>query len=109
MFDPLGSCGENSFMVQFDEGRLADFCRRNSITRLRIFGSVARGEERPDSDIDLIADFGVPVGFFEVIRAERELAEFFGRPVDLLTEPAISRFIRDAVLESAQVIFDGTS
>ena len=96
-------------MVQFDENRLADFCRRHEITRLRVFGSAVRGEERPDSDIDLIADFGVPIGFFELIRAENALAEFFGRPVDLLTEPALSRFMRDAVLESAQVIFDGTS
>ncbi len=96
-------------MVQFDENRLADFCRRHGITRLRVFGSAVRGEERADSDIDLIADFGVPIGFFELIRAENALAEFFGRPVDLLTEPALSRFMRDAVLESAQVIFDGTS
>ncbi len=96
-------------MVQFDENRLAAFCRHHGITRLRLFGSAVRGEERPDSDIDLIADFGVPIGFFELIRAENALAEFFGRPVDLLTEPALSRFMRDAVLESAQVIFDGTS
>ena len=96
-------------MVQFDENRLADFCRRHGITRLRVFGSAARGEERPDSDIDLIANFGVPIGFFELIRAENALAELFGRPVDLLTEPALSRFMRDAVLESALVIFDGTS
>ena len=72
-------------MVQFDENRLAEYCRRNGIVRLRMFGSAARGEERPDSDVDLIADFGVPIGFFELIRAEDDLASFFGRPVDLLT------------------------
>jgi hypothetical protein len=92
-------------MVKIDESRLAEFCRRHGITRLRLFGSAVRGEDGPDSDVDLIADFGVPVGYFELIRAEDELAEFFGRPVDLLTEPAISRFMRDAVLASAQVIF----
>ena len=96
-------------MVQFDERRLADFCRPNGIVRLRMFGSAARGEERPNSDVDLIADFGEPVGFFELIRAEDELSEFFGRPVDLLTEPALSPFMRDAVLRSAMVIFDGSS
>jgi len=96
-------------MVQFDENRLAEYCRRNGIVRLRMFGSAARGEERADSDVDLIADFGVPIGFFELIRAEDDLASFFGRPVDLLTEPALSPFMRDAVLQSAQVIFDGTS
>lgn len=92
-------------MVQFDESRLADYCRRHGIVRLRLFGSTVRGEDGPESDVDLIADFGVPVGYFELIRAENELTEFFGRPVDLLTEPAISRYMRDEVLASAQVLF----
>ena len=96
-------------MVQIDEGRLGQVCRRNGIARLRMFGSAARGEDRPDSDVDLIADFETPVGFFELIRAEDDLASFFGRPVDLLTEGGLSRFIRDRVLESAHVIFDGAS
>ena len=92
-------------MVQFDESRLAEYCRQHGITKLRLFGSAVRGEEGPESDVDLIADFGVPVGYFELIRAENGLTELFGRPVDLLTEPAISRFMRDEVLASAQVIF----
>ena len=92
-------------MVQFDECRLADHCRRHGIVRLRLFGSTVRGEHGRESDVDLIADFGMSVGYFELIRAEDELAEFFGRPVDLLTEPAISRYMRDEVLSSAQVIF----
>jgi len=92
-------------MVQFDESRLAEYCRRHGITRLRLFGSAARGEDGPESDVDLIADFGLPVGYFELIRAEDGLTELFGRPVDLLTEPAISRYMRDDVLASAQVIF----
>ncbi|MEQ1857280.1 MAG: nucleotidyltransferase family protein [Longimicrobiales bacterium] len=96
-------------MVQFDSRRLADFCRNNDITRLRIFGSAARGDDRPDSDVDLIADFGSPVGYFELIRAEDDLASFFGRPVDLLTERAISPFMRAEVLGSARVIFDAGS
>ncbi len=96
-------------MVQFDEHRLAEFCRRHGIVRLRLFGSAARGDEGPESDVDLIADFGQPIGYFELIRAEDELSQFFGRPVDLLTEPAISRFMREAVLASAQVIFDSES
>jgi hypothetical protein len=92
-------------MVKFDENRLADYCRRHGIVRLRLFGSAVRGEDGPESDVDLIADFGVPIGYFELIRAEDELSEFFGRRVDLLTEPAISKYMREAVLASAQVIF----
>jgi len=92
-------------MVQFDKSRLAEFCRRHGIVRLRLFGSAVRNEDGPGSDVDLIADFGAPIGYFELIRAEDDLAAFFGRPVDLLTEPAISKYMRDEVLASAEVIF----
>ena len=93
-------------MVQFNRSHLAAFCRSNGITRLRIFDSAARGDDRSDSDVDFIADFDPPVGFFELIRAEDGLAAFFGRPVDLLTEGAISPYMREAVLNEAEVIFD---
>ena len=93
-------------MVRFDADQLATRCRRNGIRRLRMFGSAVRGEERPDSDVDLIAEFDAEVGYFELLKAEDDLASFFGRPVDLLTEPAISPYMREAVLRSAQVVFE---
>lgn len=96
-------------MVNFDRNRLANLCRDYGATRLRLFGSAVRGEERPDSDIDLIVDFERPVGFIALIRFENALAEFFGRSVDLVTEPGLSPFIRDSVLKSAAVIFDAAA
>ncbi len=93
-------------MVQFDDFRLAAICRRHGLTQLRLFGSAARGEETAESDIDLIADFSAPTGFFGLIRCEDELAEFFGRPVDLLTEGGLSPYMRDDVLAEARVIFN---
>ena len=96
-------------MVQFDRNRLAEICREHGVTRLRVFGSAARGEERPDSDIDIIVDFGMPVGFFGVIRFEDALSEFFGRSVDLVTEPGLSPFIRENVIASAAIIFDAAA
>jgi predicted nucleotidyltransferase len=96
-------------MVNFDRNRLADLCQRYGATRLRLFGSAVRGEERPDSDIDIIVDFERPVGFLELIRFENVLSEFFGRSVDLVTEPGLSPFIRDSVLASAAVIFDAAA
>ena len=73
-------------MVQFDENRLADSCRRTGIVTLRMFGSAARGEERPDSDVDLIADFGAPIGFFELLRAEGEIVEYMLTAMDRIVE-----------------------
>ena len=93
-------------MVQFDDSRLAAICRRRGVTQLRLFGSAARGEETPASDLDLIADFGGPTGFFGLIRCEDELTEFFGRSVDLLTEGGLSPYMRANVLAEAKVLFD---
>ena len=92
-------------MVQYDPTQLAIRCRRNGIRRLRMFGSTARGDDRPDSDVDLIAEFESSVGYFEFLGAEDDLAAFFGRPVDLLTELTTridrSAFDADRVLQNA--------
>jgi len=96
-------------MVQFDRKRLAELCRRHDVRRLRIFGSASRGEARPDSDIDLLVDFGSPKGFFELLRLEDELKAFFGRPVDVITEPGLSPYLRQPILASASIIFDAAA
>jgi len=96
-------------MVQFDDGALAEICRRNQVARLRVFGSASRGEERPESDIDMLVDFATPIGFFELIRLEDELEAFFGRAVDVVTEPGLSPDLRHAILTDASVIFDAAA
>jgi len=96
-------------MVQFDRSRLARLCQEHDVVRLRIFGSAARGEERPDSDVDLIVDYRGRKGFFELIGLEEELAMLFGRNVDLVTEAGLSPYMRDSVLSSASVLFDAES
>jgi predicted nucleotidyltransferase len=92
-------------MVQFDSHRLAEICREHGVSRLRIFGSAARGEESVDSDVDLIADFAVRRGFFGVIELQDVLSDFFGRPVDVHTEGGLSPSKRDDVLASARDLF----
>ena len=96
-------------MVQFNRERLEILCKEHNVQRLRIFGSAARGEERTESDIDLLVDFSIPVGFFELIELEEQLSEFFGRSVDLLTERGLSPYLRDSILSEAQVLFDAAA
>jgi predicted nucleotidyltransferase len=96
-------------MVQFDRKRLAEICQRHDVQRLRIFGSASRGEAGPHSDIDLLVDFASPKGFFELLRLEEELKAFFGRPVDVITEPGLSPYLREPILASASVIFDAAA
>ena len=93
-------------MVQVNSERLAEICRQHGVSRLRVFGSTARGEDTATSDIDLIADFSVPKGFFGVIELEEVLSELFGRPVDLVTEAGLSPYMREDVLAAAHDLFD---
>ena len=92
-------------IVVVDEN-LLDLCRRYQVASLKVFGSVARGDEREDSDIDILVRFVRPVSLLTLVRLERELSDLFGRKVDLVTEQGISPYIRDTVLSSAQGIYE---
>jgi uncharacterized protein len=56
----------------------------HGVTNLRVFGSVARGRDRPDSDVDLLADLPSGMGLFELGRLQAELEAILGSPVDLV-------------------------
>ena len=58
---------------------------RHHANRVRIFGSVARGDDRPDSDIDLLVDFAPGSSLFDLMRMARELEELLGHPVDVVS------------------------
>lgn len=77
-------------------------CRRYGARRIRVFGSVARGEEGPDSDIDFLVDF--PPGydlFNQRLPLAERLAEITGRSLDVIPEHELNRHMRDAVLKEA--------
>ena len=63
--------------------------RRLGVSRLSLFGSVARGEAGPDSDVDVAAEFdrARPFGLFQFVELEERLAELLGLKVDLVGEP----------------------
>jgi predicted nucleotidyltransferase len=88
-----------------DRAKVADFCRRNRIRRLALFGSVLRDDFGPESDVDVLVEFepGVPVGFIRLAGMERELSELLGRKVDLNTPGLLNRHFRGQVLGEAEV------
>ena len=78
--------------------------RRYGVARLAVFGSFARGEERPDSDVDILVEFSAPVGLFEFVRVQRFLGQVLGRDVDLATPDAIRVEMRARVLKEAAYV-----
>jgi predicted nucleotidyltransferase len=76
--------------------------RQYGARRIRVFGSVARREERPESDIDFLVDF--PRGydlFAQRLPLTDQLAQLLQRPVELIPEHELSRHIREQVLREA--------
>jgi predicted nucleotidyltransferase len=71
------------------------------IRSLELFGSVARGDSGPSSDVDLLVEFDRPVGLFQFFRVQRKLETILGRPVDLVMKDAIKRQFRARVLAEA--------
>ena len=88
-----------------DASQLAPICRKYGVSSLAVFGSFARGEDRPDSDLDLLVSFKVRIGLLRLVALERELSELIGRNVDLQTEAALSPYIRDQILKERQTIY----
>jgi predicted nucleotidyltransferase len=86
--------------------QVADICARNDIAFLGLFGSFARGEAARRSDIDLLVRFRHPKSLLEIVRIERELAKRLGRKVDLITEDAVSPYLRDRILSSVIGIYE---
>lgn len=84
---------------------IAEFCRRNYIRRLSLFGSVLRDDFRPDSDIDVLVEFEPGhVPGLRFVRLQDELSSIFGgRSVDLVTPKFLNHRIREEVLRSAEV------
>lgn len=71
------------------------------VSSLALFGSVARDEAGPESDVDLLVEFDRPVGLFTLVRLQNFLAALLGRPVDLVPRDAIKKQFRDRVLKEA--------
>ncbi len=86
---------------------IVEFCRHNQIKSLALFGSVLRAEFRPDSDVDVLVEFQpeTRIGFLALSRMQRELAELFQRPVDLIPKEGLKPLIRNSVLSNTEVIY----
>jgi predicted nucleotidyltransferase len=107
---PRSGCDRMSPMsaprIALDRARIAEFCRRRRIRRLALFGSVLRDDFGRDSDVDVLVEFepGARIGW-EFVTIRDELAELFGRAVDLLTPSSIQPAFRDAILSSVEEVY----
>lgn len=93
--------------IVVDKTQLADLCRRYQVRELSLFGSTARGEMRPDSDIDLLVEFlpKAEIGLVEHAGLMLDLERLLGRKVDLVSKSALKPRIRAYVLADARLVY----
>ena len=71
------------------------------VKSLAVFGSVARDEAGPDSDVDILIEVNRPFGLFQLVRVQRRLETVLGRKVDLATSDALRPSMRAQILNEA--------
>jgi uncharacterized protein len=93
--------------VEVDEAKLASLCQRYQVRELSLFGSAARGEMRPDSDIDLLVEFlpDAQVDLVDYAGLMLDLSRLLGRKVDLVSKNGLKPLIRNSVLEEARLVY----
>lgn len=95
--------------LDIDSVALAGFCQRHGILRLALFGSVSRGQDRADSDVDLLVEFetGRTPGLIRLASMELELSGLLGgRAAELRTYSDLSPYFRDEVRATATPLYD---
>ncbi len=93
--------------TQVDAATLADLCRRYQVGELSLFGSAARDEMRPESDIDLLVEFlpDAEIDLVDYAGLMLDLSRLLGRKVDLVSKSGLKPLIRDSVLEEARLVY----
>ena len=92
--------------VHLPDQKIAEFCKKNHIIKLSLFGSALREDFRKDSDLDFLVEFevGKVPGLIRLCQMQRELSEILdGHKIDLRTPQELSKYFRDEVLNQAEV------
>ena len=83
---------------------ILELATRHGARNVRVFGSVARGEVRPDSDVDLLVEVEQGRSLLDVIALEQDLEALLGRPVDVQTDGGLSPYLQKRILAEAAAL-----
>ena len=81
-----------------------EIARRHGVLKVRVFGSVARGEETPESDVDLLVVTGTKVSSWFPVGLMLDLEKLLGRRIDVVTEKGLDPLIKERILAEAVLL-----
>lgn len=80
--------------------------KRYGVTYAAVFGSLARGEDSPQSDVDILVRLGRPTGIVGYMRLIENLEQILRKKVDLVTEQSLNKYVRPYVLPNLKTIYE---
>ncbi len=88
--------------------QIAEYFKTQPVLKAWLFGSYSRGEQRADSDVDLLVKFdrSIPIGLFAYVRIHRELEEILGCKVDLIEEGTLRPAVQKTANRDLKVIYE---
>ena len=90
-----------SSIIQTQRDDILRIATEHGASNIRVFGSVARGDDEPESDVDLLIQLESGRSLLDLIAIKQELEAVLGRSVDVLTEASISPYLREQILSEA--------
>lgn len=97
----MGSSAIRLLPLQAQREAILELAERRGVRSLRVFGSVARGEARPDSDVDFLIELEPGRTLLDLGALQMDLQDLLGRKVDVVEPDALHCYIRDRVLQEA--------
>lgn len=91
-------------IINLNRTRILDLASKHGAHNVRVFGSFARGQAGKDSDIDFLVDLDPDRSLMDLGGLLMDLRALLGRQVDVVTEKALHRYIRDQVLREAKLL-----
>ena len=88
-------------IIELHREEIVEIARRNGFTNVRVFGSMARGDDTDESDVDLLVSLGPAIVGWGIGGLQIEVQELLGRKVDVVTDDAIRPLMRDRILGEA--------
>jgi uncharacterized protein len=79
--------------------------KKYNVSRIGIFGSVVRGDDTANSDVDMLVDFSKPVGLLGLVDLESYLSEKIGKKVEIASRKYLSPYIKENILKDEQIIY----
>ena len=92
------------YEIKNNREKIINTALRYNVSKIKVFGSVIREEEKLDSDIDFLVDCKDECSLFDIISLKNELEEMFKRKIDIVTEESIHWSLRDKIIGEAREI-----